>query len=73
MKKADEEFNNNIAKVRKTLDGIGKVMKQCVGVLSNIAAPRMYNYLPQMSQGPYMTYLHEPTINEQETRQNEML
>ena len=68
MEKADEELNNNIAKVSKTLDGIGEVMKQCVGILSNIAAPHIYNYHPQMPQGLYMTYL-----NEQGTRQNEKL
>ena len=73
MEKADEELNNNITKVSKTLDGIGEVMKQCVGILSNIAAPHMYNYHLQMPQGPYMTYLNESAINEQGTRQNEKL
>ena len=53
MEKADEELNNNIAKVSKTLDGIDEVMKQCVGIFSNIAAPHIYNYHPQMLQGPY--------------------
>ena len=48
MEKANEELNNNIAKVNKTLDGIGEVMKQCEGNLSNFAAPHMYNYHPQM-------------------------
>ena len=46
-------------------------MKQCVGILSNIAALHMYNYHPQMSQGPYMKYLNEPAIKEQGTRQND--
>ena len=73
MEKANEELNNNITKVSKTLDGIGEVMKQCVGILSNIAAPHMYNYHLQMPQGPYMTYLNESAINEQGTRQNEKL
>ena len=62
MGKADGELNNNIAKVSKTLDGIGEVMKQCLGILSNIAAPHMLKYHPQMSQGPYMTHLNEPVI-----------
>ena len=48
MGKADGELNNNIAKVSKTLDGIGEVMKQCLGILS-IAAPHMLKYHPQMS------------------------
>ena len=48
MEKADEKLNNNIAKVNKTLDGIGEIMKQCVGILSNAAAPHMYNYHRQM-------------------------
>ena len=51
MEKADEELNSNIAKVNKTLDEIGKVMKKCAGILSNIVAPRMYNYHRQMPQG----------------------
>ena len=44
MGKADEELNINIAEVSKTLDGIDKVMKQCIEILSNIAALRMYSY-----------------------------
>ena len=44
MGKADEELNNNIAEVSKTLDGIDKVMKQWIEILSNIAALRMYSY-----------------------------
>ena len=68
MEKADEELNSNIAKVSKTLDGIGEVMKQCVGILSNIAAPHIYSYHPRMPQGLYMSYL-----NEQGTRQKEKL
>ena len=52
MEKADEELNKEIAKVSKTLDGIGEVMKQCVGILSNIATRSMYNYHPQMPHGP---------------------
>ena len=30
MGKTGDEFSNNIEKVRKTLDGIGEVMKKCV-------------------------------------------
>ena len=61
IEKAEEELNSNIAKVSKTLEGIGEVMKQCVGILSNIVAPRIYNYHSQMSS------------NEQGARQNEKL
>ena len=71
IEKAGEELNNKIAKVNKTLDGIGEVMKQCVRILSNIAAPRIFNYHLQMSQGPYMAYLNEPAIYEQGKRQSE--
>ena len=44
MGKADEKVNSNIAEVSKTLHGIDKVMKQCIEILSNIAALRMYSY-----------------------------
>ena len=73
MGKADEEVNSNIAEVSKTLDGIDKVMKQCTEILSNTAALRMYNYHQQMPQGSYITYLNEPAINKQGTRQNKKL
>ena len=59
MEKADEQLNNNIAKLSKTLDGIGEVMKQCVGILSNIAPPCMPYYHQPMSQGPYMAMLKQ--------------
>ena len=36
MEKTDDELNNNIARVSKTLDEIGEVMKQCGGILSDI-------------------------------------
>ena len=48
MEKASEELNNNIANVNKTLYEICEIMKQCVGILSNIAAQHMYNYHRQM-------------------------
>ena len=48
-------------------------MKQWVRILSNIAATRMYNYHPQIPQGPYMTYLNETAKNELGTRLNEKL
>ena len=71
LEKANEKLNYNIAKVSKTLDGISDVVKQCVGILSNIAAQRMSYYHQKMPQGSYMKLLKEPVIHEQGTRQKE--
>ena len=73
MGKADEKVNSNIAEVSKTLHGIDKVMKQCIEILSNIAALHMYSYHQQILQDSFITYLNEPTINKQGTKQNKKL
>ena len=40
------------AKVNKTLDGISEVMKQCVGILSNIVVSSIHSYYPPIPQSP---------------------
>ena len=37
LEKSDNAFNENIAKVGRSMDAIGNVMQQCVGILGNIA------------------------------------
>ena len=44
LEKFDADFNQNIAKVERTMDTIGNAMQQCVGILGNLAqAPQHYS------------------------------
>ena len=43
LEKSDADFNQNIAKVGRTMDTISNVMQQCVGILENLAnGPQRY-------------------------------
>ena len=50
--KTDAECNQVVTKVNTTLDDIGRLMKQSVGILANILRPRVASYSQQMPQGP---------------------
>ena len=51
-------FNQNIAKVRRTMDTISNVMQQCVGILGNLAKGTQHNgqFHPNFVQ-------HEPLLH----------
>ena len=51
-------FNQNIAKVRRTMDTISNVMQQCVGILGNLAKGPQHNgqFHPNFVQ-------HEPLLH----------
>ena len=55
VKKTDAECNQVVTEVNTTLDDIGRVMKQSVGILANISRPRVASYSQQMPQGPCMS------------------
>ena len=44
LEKSDADFNQNIAKVGRTMEIISNVMEQCVGILGNLAkGPQHYS------------------------------
>ena len=59
LEKSDADFNQDIAKVGRTVDTISNVMQQCVGILGNLAkGPQHYiQFHPNFVQHDPLLYL----------------
>ena len=71
LQKSDVAFNENIAKVSRTMKVIGNLMQQCVGILGNMAKLPNHTIIFRASTMTMSYFTKSGSILQKSVNQNE--